>query len=524
MRAYRHPSVFRQAHSRGFSVYQGFDLNYDDIVVSGIGMGLPNTGKSGEYQRVFDKENVRKLLHGNNYITPLTEQEKLDIVDKNITLTLKGKTEPITRIQQVIQLAGRIDVDFAKEFKIPKAVSEIMDASYKLAVGSGLQAMEDAGLIGADFKLRDEHREDTGVIMGSCYPVIDSVIDELSKYMSAKFQRISKSEIQERMENMAQAVGDQFLRQDIDKWLSENAGEAGSYEYNKKFLMKVTVLGNSQLAYLTGAEGPNTLINSACASTTQAVGIASDWITLGRAKRVVVIAGDQITSPNLLPWVGAGFFASGAASIESDIHQACRPFDRVRTGVLLGAGGVSLVVEAKQEVLKRKLKPKAKLIATHFCNSAGHAVRIDNEHVSMEMEKFVAKIQKILNISRERLSNEMIYFSHETSTNASREASCAFSEIFSLKKVFGEWTSNVLVTNTKGYTGHAMGVAFEEAVSVLSLQENYVPKVRGLIQPDQGFDGIRFSKGEKHDRKYVLRFAGGFGSQVAFSFYEKYSE
>ncbi len=62
--------------------------------------------------------------------------------------------------------------------------------------------------------------------------------------------------------------------------------ELGSYEFNKKFLMKVTVLGNTQLAFLIGARGPNVLINAACSSTTMAVGIAEDWIRLGMYRKI----------------------------------------------------------------------------------------------------------------------------------------------------------------------------------------------------------------------------------------------
>ena len=55
-------------------------------------------------------------------------------------------------------------------------------------------------------------------------------------------------------------------------------------------------MGHSQLAELIGARGPNTQINSACASTTQAVALAEDWIRAGRCRRVLVVAADDATS------------------------------------------------------------------------------------------------------------------------------------------------------------------------------------------------------------------------------------
>ena len=55
-------------------------------------------------------------------------------------------------------------------------------------------------------------------------------------------------------------------------------------------------MGHSQFAELIGARGPNTQINSACASTTQAVALAEDWIRAGRCRRVIIIAADDVTS------------------------------------------------------------------------------------------------------------------------------------------------------------------------------------------------------------------------------------
>ena len=57
-------------------------------------------------------------------------------------------------------------------------------------------------------------------------------------------------------------------------------------------------MGHSQFAEFIGARGPNTAVNSACASTTQAIAVAEDWIRAGRCKRVIVVAADDITSDN----------------------------------------------------------------------------------------------------------------------------------------------------------------------------------------------------------------------------------
>src|ERR1700758_1531709 len=58
--------------------------------------------------------------------------------------------------------------------------------------------------------------------------------------------------------------------------------EQEPYTFDRRFLFRVLSMGHSQFAELIGARGPNTQINSACSSTTQAIAIAEDWIRLGR--------------------------------------------------------------------------------------------------------------------------------------------------------------------------------------------------------------------------------------------------
>ncbi len=97
-------------------------------------------------------------------------------------------------------------------------------------------------------------------------------------------------------------------------------------------------MGHSQLAELIGARGPNTQINSACASTTQAVTLAEDWIRAGRCRRVLIVAADDATSDTMMGWIGAGFLATGAAATDEVVEEAALPFDRRRHGMIIGMG------------------------------------------------------------------------------------------------------------------------------------------------------------------------------------------
>jgi 3-oxoacyl-(acyl-carrier-protein) synthase len=78
----------------------------------------------------------------------------------------------------------------------------------------------------------------------------------------------------------------------------------------------------------------------------------------------------------------------------------------------------------------------------------------------------------------------------------------------------------MLILNTKGLTGHPMGVSFEDVVAVEVLFSGQVPPVANLQQPDPhlGTD-LKYSSGGSYDCKYALHFAAGFGSQIAIALY-----
>lgn len=80
----------------------------------------------------------------------------------------------------------------------------------------------------------------------------------------------------------------------------------------------------------------------------------------GRADRVVVVAGDNASGETLLPWIGSGFRALGAATTACAVSDAALPFDKRRSGMLLGAGGIGMVLETEissSERLKCSLNP-----------------------------------------------------------------------------------------------------------------------------------------------------------------------
>ena len=174
--------------------------------------------------------------------------------------------------------------------------------------------------------------------------------------------------------------------------------------------------------------------------------------SLGRAKRVVVVAADNVTGSTLLQWVGSSFLSLGALTNKDKIEEAALPFDKRRSGTILGAGAVGLVVETAEAARSRGAFIKARVLATHIANSALHASRLDGVHIRQELNKFLADVERTHGITREQMvSDGLVYMSHETYTNSSEESSCSFSEISALYHAFGKpLAKDIIVVSTKG--------------------------------------------------------------------------
>jgi len=313
----------------------------------------------------------------------------------------------------------------------------------------------------------------------------------------------------------------------MDETTTTTTTNGSSYQFDRKFLFRVLVLGNAQLAQLTGCRGPNTQTNAACAGTTQAIAMAQDMLISGRAERVVVVAGDNASGDPLMPWLGSGFRALGAATTAAAVEDAALPFDKRRNGLLLGAGGIGMVLETEESSLERLrvtnngFAVKARLLATQYSNSAYHGAALDRNHIGKELRRFLKDVEEIHGISKAEIATHGVYFSHETCTHASSATSCSGNEVAALRTAFGnELLSKLLVLNTKGYTGHPMGVSFEDVTAVEVLMRQTVPPMPNYKVEDDYLGSLNISDtGGPYACLYALRFAAGFGSQVAFALY-----
>jgi len=108
--------------------------------------------------------------------------------------------------------------------------------------------------------------------------------------------------------------------------------------------------------------------------------------------------------------------------------------------------------------------------------------------------------------------------SHETYSPKRGGSSSA--EVRALRSTFGDKAREIPIANTKGFTGHTMGVGVEDVVALRCLQKRLLPPIPNLRQPDPEFADLNLSRGGTCDATYSLRLAAGFGSQVVMSLYK----
>jgi acyl transferase domain-containing protein/NADP-dependent 3-hydroxy acid dehydrogenase YdfG/acyl carrier protein len=502
----------------------------EPVVITGAALGLPGC------ERMFDDANVARILHGQQLIDVIPSHLRHEILEHHITRVVKGEDggaafEAIDREGDVIKLAARAGaLHLAEEFGVSDDRTLALGRETQLAIGAGIDALRDAGIplvlryrttttgsqLPDRWVLPESLRDDTGIVFASAFPGMDDFAGELNRYWADRARREKLEMLRPIQARLIEEDGAGTGLAEVQRRIHELELEVAAqpYEFDRRFLFRVLAMGHSQLAELICARGPNTQINAACASTTQAVALAQDWIRAGRARRVIVVAADDVTSEQLLPWIGSGFLASGAAATDGVVEEAALPFDRRRHGMLLGMGAAALVVESAASARERAITPICEVLGASTANSAFHGTRLDVEHIGQVMEDVVSQAER-RGVRREEIASETMFVSHETYTPA--RGGSAAAEIHALRQVFGDQADRIVIANTKGFTGHPMGVGIEDVVAVKALETGIVPPVPNFRDVDPELGELNLSRGGVYQIRYALRLAAGFGSQISMT-------
>ena len=254
---------------------------------------------------------------------------------------------------------------------------------------------------------------------------------------------------------------------------------------------------NFHLAALLGIRGASCGFVSACSSGSHALGFAMDEIRLGRQRRMIVIAAEDLNVESALPFAGMG-----ALSPATDPALASRPFDRGRDGFVPTGGAVAMVLESEAGAAARGVRAIARM--------RGWGQACDGHHVAIPHPegRGLGDAMRLAMRDAQVTPAEIGYVNaHATSTPAGDRA-----EARALIDVFGQ--HHVPVSSTKALTGHGMSLAglMEAAFCVLVLDEGFIPGQAHLIEPDEDSARLNLPRASLVEQPgIVLNNSSGFG-------------
>ncbi len=222
-----------------------------------------------------------------------------------------------------------------------------------------------------------------------------------------------------------------------------------------------------QIGMLLGAKGPNSSVNSLCATGADAIGTALNFICLGYAD--VMIAGGVDSS--LDPVSIAGIDILGALSREPDPAKACRPFDLNRSGFIFGEGAGLVVLESYEHAKKREVPILAELAGVSWSFDA-----YDQTAPTPDVEAYAMKTA----LQNAGVKPEEVDYinAHGTSTKLNDS-----NETKAIKMALGDYAYKVPVSSTKSMIGHIVTAAgaIETIASILCMN-------RGVIHPTINYE------------------------------------
>lgn len=288
--------------------------------------------------------------------------------------------------------------------------------------------------------------------------------------------------------------------------------EKGPKRISPQFVPKM--IGNiaaGNIAIRMNAQGPCLSISTACATGTTCIGEAFRAVRDGYAD--AVIAGGSEAS--IIPLAVAGFINCMALTTTSDVNVASVPFDKRRSGFVMGEGAGALIVEDYEHALKRG--------ASIYCEISGYGSTCDAYHItapSPDAEGGAEAIRQAVVQSGGSDGHSIYINAHGTSTPLNDKT-----ETLAIKKALGEETAkSAKISSTKSMTGHMLGAAgaVEAIASILALQNGIVPPTINYREADEECD-LDYTPNVpcKKDLSLALSTSLGFGGHNACIAFKK---
>jgi 3-oxoacyl-[acyl-carrier-protein] synthase II len=350
-----------------------------------------------------------------------------------------------------------------------------MDLYTQYAIVAAKQAIEDSAM-----DLETINKEKVGVICGVGIGGLKSLEDELVSYALNK------------------DLGPKFSPFLIPKMIAD--------------------IASGHISIMYGFHGPNFTTVSACASSSNAIADAFNYIRLGKAN-VIVTAGAEAA---ICPVGVGGFNAMHALSTRNDdLTRASRPFSASRDGFVMAEGAGCLILEELEHAKARGAKIYAELVGAGLSADAHHLTASHPEGLGAKL------VMKNALEDAGMTPEDIDYINvHGTSTPVGD-----ISEVKAIKEVFGEHAYKLNISSTKSMTGHLLGAAgvVEALACVLAVQNDIVPPTINHEEGDndENIDynlNFTFNKAQKREIRAALSNTFGFRGHNACVILKKYAE
>ncbi len=305
------------------------------------------------------------------------------------------------------------------------------------------------------------------------------------------------------------------LRTFQDEVTSFSKGD-GIPRFNPFFIPKMIAdISAGFISIKYGFRGPNFVTVSACASATNALIDAFNYIRLGKAD-IFISGGSEaaVTEAGI-----GGFNAMKALSQRNDSPEtASRPFDKDRDGFVLGEGAGALILEEYDHAIARGAKIYAEIVGGGMSADAHHMTAPHPEGLGASSVMQLALEDAGLEPSAIDYINV-----HGTSTPLGD-----VSETLAIAKVFGDHAYKLNISSTKSMTGHLLGAAgaVEALASIFATQDNLVPPTINHFTDDENLDSglnLTFNEAQSKEVNYALSNTFGFGGHNCSVIFKKHS-
>ena len=423
----------------------------------------------------------RVVVTGLGIVSPLGRG-----VEYNWKQLLDGKSG-IRKIEGVdlkdipVQIAGQVpfgegEHDFNPDTVMPPKDQKKNDKFIMYGMAAGGDALEDAGW--NPETAGEEEKNRAGVMMGSGIGGLQVIYDNSISFHESGMKRISPFFIPSCLINL--------------------------------------VSGNLSIKY--GLKGPNHACVTACSTGTHAIGDATKIIAMGDAD--MMLAGGAESAINVLGLSGFARMKAITSEFNDVPEKASRPWDKGRSGFVMGEGSGALVLEELEHAKARGAKIYAEVVGYGMSGDAYHitAPSGDGAYRAMKMAVDHAREHGV------DLSDIGYINAHGTSTPAGDVG-----EALAVKRLFGdEGVKKVSMSSTKSAIGHLLGAAgaVEAVYTIMAIQDQICPPTLNLENPADelaDFDLVPL-KAKKREIKAAMSNSFGFGGTNSSLIFRRYQD